>query len=354
MKDWYKIVARTNGQAAQISVFDEIGAWGVSAKMFIADLKALGDVKKIAMDINSPGGSVFDALAMYNALRASGAEITVKVLGVAASAASLLAMAGDKIIMPENAFMMVHNPINGVYGNSEDMRDMADVLDKIGASLVSTYVARTGRTEEEVKALLAAETLMSAADAVAQGFADEVAPALNVQAVFDYDRLPTNVQALFKTAANADDASAAAAKAAAEAAAAKAAAEAAAAAATASAATPLADQVLALATEAGLADFAAHWALTVASIEAVKPLIAAAGEIRALCVLAKCPDDAAAFIKANASIEKVRDALCARLAAKSESSHIDTTSKSSNSTAGAAQPTAVSTSSIWAARNKAK
>ncbi len=109
MKDWYKIIAKADGQPAQISVFDEIGAWGVTAKMFIADLKALGAVKKIDMDINSPGGSVFDALAMYNALRATGAEITVKVLGVAASAASLLAMAGDKIVMPENAFMMVHN-----------------------------------------------------------------------------------------------------------------------------------------------------------------------------------------------------------------------------------------------------
>ncbi|MBF6987249.1 head maturation protease, ClpP-related [Cupriavidus sp. IK-TO18] len=343
MKDWYKIIAKAADQPAQISVFDEIGAWGVTAKMFIDELKALGTVKKIDMDINSPGGSVFDALAMYNALRATGAEITVKVLGVAASAASLLAMAGDKIIMPENAFMMVHNPLAGAFGNAADHRDMADVLDKIGASLVGTYVARTGRTEDEVKALLDAETWLSAADAVAQGFADETQPALKVAASFDFDRMPQNVQALFKPAANTSPTPAPTP-------------------APAPSPTPapaptppvaLADQVLALATEAGLADFAAHWALTVASIEAVTPLIAAAGEIRALCVLAKCPDDAAAFIKANTSIEKVRETLCASLAAKSENKPINTAPPVKGSTANVAQPEAVSSTSIWAARQKA-
>ncbi|WP_196251647.1 head maturation protease, ClpP-related [Cupriavidus necator] len=322
-------------------MFDEIGAWGVTAKMFIDELKALGTVKKIDMDINSPGGSVFDALAMYNALRATGAEITVKVLGVAASAASLLAMAGDKIIMPENAFMMVHNPMNGIYGNADEMRDMADVLDKIGASLIGTYVARTGRTEDEVKALLAAETWLSAADAVAQGFADEMEPALKVAAaVYDFDRLPQNVQALFKAAADPAAAEAAAAEAAAAAAAA--------------APVALADQVLALATEAGLADFAAHWALQVTAIEDVRPMIANASEIRALCAVAKRPEDAAAFIRANTSIEKVRETLCARLAAKSETKPIDTTPPVKGSTANDAQSKAVSSTSIWAARQKAK
>lgn len=339
MKDWYKIIAKADGQPAQISVFDEIGAWGVTAKMFIADLKALGDVKKINMDINSPGGSVFDALAMYNALRAIGAEITVKVLGVAASAASLLAMAGDKIIMPENAFMMVHNPLAGAFGNAADHRDMADVLDKIGASLVGTYVARTGRTEDEVKALLDAETWLSAADAVAQGFADEMEPALKVAASFDFDRMPQNVQALFKPAANTNPTPTPT--------------PAPAPAPTPAPSATLADQVLALATEAGLADFAAHWALTVVSVDAVKPLIAAAGEIRALCVLAKCPDDAAVFIKANTPIEKVRETLCASLAAKSENKPIDTTPQVQGSTANFAQPEAVSTTSIWAARRNA-
>jgi ATP-dependent Clp endopeptidase proteolytic subunit ClpP len=347
MKDWYKIIAKADGQPAQISVFDEIGAWGVTAKMFIADLKALGDVKKIDMDLNTPGGSVFDALAMYNALRASGAEITVRVLGVAASAGSLLAMSGDKIIMPENAFMMVHNPLNGVYGNASDMRDMADVLDKINASLIATYVARTGRTEEEVRALCDAETWMSAADAVAQGFADEMEPALKVAAaVYDFDRLPQNVQALFKPQANTNPApppvpapqpAPVPAPQPAPAPAAN---------------KPLADLILARATEAGLADYASHWALKVAAIADVEPLIANAVEIQALCVVAKRPDDARAFIVANASIEKVRELLCARLAGQSEQSHIDTSTPVSRSTAKDAQPEAVSTTSIWAARRK--
>ncbi|MDW3682940.1 Clp protease ClpP [Cupriavidus sp. CV2] len=354
MKTWYQIIAKANAPA-EISVYDEIGAWGVTAKSFIADLKALGDVKQITLSINSPGGSVFDALAMFNALRGTGSQITTKVMGIAASAASLLAMAGDKRVMPANAFMMVHNPMNGVFGNAADMRDMADVLDKINASLVATYVARTGRTEAEVKALLDAETWLSADDAVAQGFADEVEPALTVTASYDIDRLPANIQAVFKAAADPAAEAAAAANAAEAAAAEAAAAEAAAAeaAAAAAAATPIADQVLALATAAGVQEFAAHWALATGDIGEVKARIEEAREIKALCALAKRPDDAAAFIHARTSVEKVRENLVNRRAAQDEQVQIETTPRSKNPSAKAAQPEAVSASGIWAARHKA-
>jgi ATP-dependent Clp endopeptidase proteolytic subunit ClpP len=351
MKTWYQIIAKADARA-EISVYDEIGAWGVTAKSFIADLKAIGDVKQLTLSINSPGGSVFDALAMYNALRATGAQITVRVMGIAASAASLLAMVGDKRVMPENTFMMVHNPLAGMFGNAVDLRDMADVLDKVGASLVATYVARTGRSEADVKALLDAETYLSAEEAVAQGFADEVEPALKVTAAFELDRLPADIQAVFKAAADPAAAEAAAAAAAAEAASA-AAATAATEAAAAAAATPIADQVLALATAAGLADFAAHWALATADIGDVKARIEEAREIKALCALAKRPDDAAAFIVARMSVEKARENLVNRRAAQDESVQIDTTPRSKNPSAKAAQPEAVSASGIWAARHKA-
>lgn len=194
MKNWYSIQAKANNAPPEISIYDDIGAWGITAKNFIGDLKAI-DAKKIKLAISSNGGSVFDALAMYNALRQHAAEIEVTVMGVAASAASLVAMAGDKIFMPENAFMMVHNPLIGTYGNSEDLREMADVLDKIGESLISTYVARTGKTREEIKDLLDAETWLNAEDAVAMGFADELQPAMKVAASFDLDRLPENIRA---------------------------------------------------------------------------------------------------------------------------------------------------------------
>lgn len=194
MKNWYSIQAKANNAAAEISIYDEIGAWGVTAKDFIAELKAL-DAGTIKVSINSPGGSVFDALAMFNALRQHPASIEVTVMGVAASAASLIAMAGDKIIMPANAFMMIHNPLNFAYGNAEELREMADVLDKIGASLVAIYVKRTGMAEEEVKALLDAETWLNADEAVAKGFADEVQAEMKIAARFDLDRLPENIRA---------------------------------------------------------------------------------------------------------------------------------------------------------------
>lgn len=193
MKNWYSIQAKAN-TVAEIAIYDEIGAWGVSAKQFIGDLKAI-TASTIKLSINSNGGSVFDALAMYNALRQHPANIEVTIMGVAASAASLIAMAGDKIIMPENAFMMIHNPLNMTYGNADDMREMADVLDKIGASLIATYAARTGLPDEEIKALLDAETWMNADEAVSKGFADEIQPALKAVASADIGNLPDNVRA---------------------------------------------------------------------------------------------------------------------------------------------------------------
>ena len=153
LKSWYSIQAKADQKTADISIYDEIGYWGVTAKQFIGDLKAL-DATTIKLAINSPGGAVFDALAIYNALRQHPAAVEVTIMGVAASAASVIAMAGDTIVMPENAFMMIHNPLNLAYGNADDLREMADVLDKIGASLIGIYAKRTGMPEDEIKALL--------------------------------------------------------------------------------------------------------------------------------------------------------------------------------------------------------
>lgn len=200
MKSWYSIQAKAD-QAAEISIYDEIGYWGVTAKQFIGDLKAI-DTTTIRLAINSPGGTVFDALAIYNALRQHPANVEVTIMGVAASAASVIAMAGDTVVMPENAFMMIHNPLNMAYGNADDLREMADVLDKIGASLVGIYARRTGLPEDEIKALLDAETWLNAEEAVLKGFADELKPELKVAASFDMERLPDNVRASIAPAAD--------------------------------------------------------------------------------------------------------------------------------------------------------
>lgn len=256
MKTWYSIKAKADDRA-EISIFDEIGFLGVTAKDFIAELKA---IKGKALDvlINSPGGSVFDALAIYNALRSHGSEITVKVMGIAASAASLIAMAGDKIVMPANTFMMIHNPIGAAFGNAEDMRELADILDKIGGSLVSTYVARTGLDEKEVRDLLDAETWLTAEEAVGFGFADELEPALKIAASFETDRLPENIKAVFAAAQSGepgDDEAAGAGDDPASEAPQEPAAD------PGAQAETLADQINAAAAAAGLAEFAGIWAV---------------------------------------------------------------------------------------------
>ncbi|MFN3315150.1 MAG: head maturation protease, ClpP-related, partial [Hyphomonas sp.] len=108
MASWYAIRAR--GTGAEVAIYDEIGACGVSAKGFLAELGALPDAAPIDLRLNSPGGSVFDAVAIHNALSRHAGAVTVWIDGIAASAASYVAMAGDEIVMPENAFLMIHDP----------------------------------------------------------------------------------------------------------------------------------------------------------------------------------------------------------------------------------------------------
>jgi len=186
MKSWYTIRARDTG--AEVLIYDEIGAYGVSAKGFLAELGALPEGTPVDLRLNSPGGSVFDAVAIYNALKRHEGTVTVWIDGIAASAASYIAMAGDEIVMPENAFLMIHDPAGLLMGTAEDMRAMAGALDKVKACLVQGYAAKSGRTSEEVSALMAAETWLDAADALAQGFADRLSDPVRIAARFDIGR----------------------------------------------------------------------------------------------------------------------------------------------------------------------
>jgi ATP-dependent Clp protease protease subunit len=186
MASWYAIRAR--GTGAEVAIYDEIGAYGVSAKGFLAELGALPEGTPLDLRLNSPGGSVFDAVAIHNALKRHEGTVTVWIDGIAASAASYIAMAGDEIVMPENAFLMIHDPSGLVMGTAEDMRAMAEALDKVKGSLVSGYAAKSGRTPEEVSALMGAETWFDASDAVAQGFADRLIEPVRIAARFDIGR----------------------------------------------------------------------------------------------------------------------------------------------------------------------
>ena len=197
-KSWYSIKAAAPGSdVAEVSILEPIGGWGLTAKDYLAEFRAI-QAPNVKLFINSPGGSVFEALAMFNGMRATGKHIEVHILGVAASAASYIAMAGDKIVMPANSFMFVHNPINAVYGNADEMRAMADILDKLAVSLTATYDKRFKGETEALQELLAAESYLSAAECLEYGLCDEVTEEITAVATFETDALPENIRALFK------------------------------------------------------------------------------------------------------------------------------------------------------------
>ena len=200
MQSWYTI--RAQGEGAELLIYDEIGAYGVSAKSFLADLGALDSNAPLELRLNSPGGSVFDAVAIYNALQRHEGAITVTIDGIAASAASYIAMAGDTVVMPENAFLMIHDPSGMVMGNAGDMRSMAEALDKIAGSLVRGYAAKSGKPDEGIAALMAAETWLDAADALELGLADKVIEPVRIAASFDITRFRNAPSDLVKEVTN--------------------------------------------------------------------------------------------------------------------------------------------------------
>lgn len=344
MQTWYNLKAAAD-KTPVLSIFDDIGAYGVSAKSFLNDLCTVtGD--EVAVEINSPGGDFFAGLAIYNGLRASGKKITVKVLGLAASAASLVAMAGDTIEMAENSFFMVHKTLTHMFANADNMRETAELLDKFDAGLVSIYAKRTGKSAEEITALLETETWMSAQEAVDAGFATSVTAALAVKASYSEDRLPENVRLAFKAQAPAPvepaptagehvtgsvEVAEVAARLFGE---------------------TLAAQVQTIADAAGLGQYAAMWGADPAlrNAEQVTARAELAREVQALCALAKRPEMADKFIKAATPLQDVRADIFAALEADYE--HVDTAPPAKQTQNSGAQPSAVKGADIWAARRQ--
>lgn len=171
-------INKDNKKEAEILLYGVIGEDGywddVTSKQFAEDLKAVEDAVKINVRINSPGGDVFAGQAIYSMLKRCKSEVIVYIDGLAASIASIVAMSGDKIIMPKNAMMMIHKPWTITAGNANDMREEADTLDKIEESLISVYTDKTGLSAEEIKTLLEDETWLTASDALEKGFIDEI------------------------------------------------------------------------------------------------------------------------------------------------------------------------------------
>ncbi|WP_211242673.1 ClpP-like prohead protease/major capsid protein fusion protein [Halopseudomonas bauzanensis] len=202
-ESWYSIKALAKGEA-EILLYDEIGMWGITAQQFARDLKALGDLSLISLRIHSPGGDVFEGTAIYNLLKNHPARVEAHIDGLAASMASVIAMAADTIYMPENAMMMVHKPWGIQGGDADDMRRYAELLDKVESTLISAYVIKTGRTEEDIKALLKSETWMTGREAVEAGFADQITEPLQAAAQLsskrmqEFDHMPEALKALLQ------------------------------------------------------------------------------------------------------------------------------------------------------------
>ena len=174
-RPWYRVEnAAKKGEKtrAKVHIFDAIGGWfGVRAKDLVKEINDL-DVDEIELRLNSPGGQVWDGIAIMNALRAHRATVEVHVDGLAASIASVIAMGGDQIIMSRGAQMMIHGGSTIVWGNAADMHKTAGVLDKIDANIAGIYAARAGGDPADWLALMAVETWYNAAEAVDAGLAD--------------------------------------------------------------------------------------------------------------------------------------------------------------------------------------
>lgn len=171
--DWFKIEAKADTRTATVYLYDEIGMWGTTAADFAGQVAAL-DVDQIDLHLSSPGGSAWDGLAIMNTLRQHKANVKVSIDGIAASAASYIAMGGDEVVMALGSRMMIHNSSGVCIGPSDQMRKTAEVLDGINASMASIYAARAGGTEQQWLDAMAAETWYSAEEAVEAKLADRV------------------------------------------------------------------------------------------------------------------------------------------------------------------------------------
>jgi ATP-dependent protease ClpP protease subunit len=164
---------KSNDGTATIHLYDEVGAFGAGSKEFLADLGKL-DGQHIHLRINSPGGSVVEGTAIYNALRRHQGGLTVHIDALAASMASVIAMAGAPVYIADNALLMIHNPWTVSMGDSDQLRREADLLDKLKDSLRNAYVRKTGMEADRIAEMMDAETWLDAVEAVALGFADAI------------------------------------------------------------------------------------------------------------------------------------------------------------------------------------
>lgn len=173
-----KFLAKANGKRGELYLYDAIGqdffGEGLTCKSVQEALAAMTGVTGLDVYINSPGGSVFEGVSIYNQIARFPAPAKVHVDGLAASIASIVAMVGDEIVIAANAMMMIHDPYSIAFGTAAEMRKTADTMDAVRSTLVDTYVSRTGRTSTEISDWMTAETWMNAKECVDRGFAHSI------------------------------------------------------------------------------------------------------------------------------------------------------------------------------------
>ena len=184
---WYNIQSKASTESVDVYLFNEIGMWGVTAQDFINDIKEYKG-QSMNLHINCVGGDVFEGMAIYNVLLKRTQKTTIYIEGIAASMGSIIALAGDEVIMSENSLYMIHNAWGGTMGEASDMRKYANILEKLSNESADIYVKKTGLSIEEVKDMMNEETWMNAEEALEFGFIDSVSDAVKVAAKVDVSK----------------------------------------------------------------------------------------------------------------------------------------------------------------------
>tara|TARA_R110000764_G_scaffold129866_2_gene217615 strand:+ start:1133 stop:2128 length:996 start_codon:yes stop_codon:yes gene_type:complete len=185
-KEWYNIKNKSS-EVADVYLFNDIGTFGITAQNFIDEIKEYEDTE-LNIHINSLGGEVFEGMAIYSIIQRRKAKTTVYIEGIAASIASVIALAADEVIMSENSLLMIHNAWGGTQGEAKDMRKQAEILDKITNEIAEVYVKKSGIPYNEVIRMMDEETWLTAEEAVALGLVDSISEPIKVAAKYDVSK----------------------------------------------------------------------------------------------------------------------------------------------------------------------
>ncbi len=186
---WYEFKNSASPGETELYLYNEIGSWGISAADFLADLQKVPKTDHISLHVHSPGGDVFDGQAIFTALSRHPGGVTTHIDGLAASMASVVALAGLPVKMAGNAMIMIHNVTGMAMGDAGDMRKNAQLLDKVQETITAVYAGKTSLPREEIRKMMDEETWMTATQAKAFNFVDEITGDLKLAAQIDTSKL---------------------------------------------------------------------------------------------------------------------------------------------------------------------